>query len=145
MSGSKKLTNRQLAVIDDLFSGRLEEQEILDKYKLSRRLYDKWLNNDAFNGQLERRINEAYRQSSVLIARYAPVAAAKLIQLTNSDKPETARKACLDIISMPVQKTGKKDKPSDAPQPADTPPPIALNTETAGKLLAVLAEEKSDK
>lgn len=145
MSGSKKLTNRQLAVIDDLFSGRLEEQEILDKYKLSRRLYDKWLNNESFNGQLERRVNEAYRQSAILIARYAPVAAAKLIQLTNSDKPETARKACLDIISMPVHTTGPKDKPSVAPQPADASPPIALNPETAGKLLAVLAEEKSDK
>ena len=142
MSGSKKkLTNRQLAVIDELFTGRLDEQEILDKYKLSRRIYDKWLNNDAFSGQLERRISEAYRQSAVLIARYAPMAAAKLIQLTNSDKPETARKACLDIISMPVHTVGQKDRPSDTPQPADTPPPVSLKPETAGKLLAVLAEE----
>ena len=145
MSGLKKLTNRQLAVIDDLFAGRLEEQEILDKYKLSRRLYDKWLNDGTFSRRLERRVNEAYRQSVVLIARYAPVAAAKLIQLTNSDKPETARKACLDIISMPVHITGQKDKTSDGPQPADKPPPVALNPETAGKLLAVLAEEQSAK
>jgi hypothetical protein len=145
MSGSKKLTNRQLAVIDDLFSGRLEEQEVLDKYKLSRRLYNKWLNNDAFNGQFEKRINEAYRQSAILIARYAPVAAAKLIQLTNSDKPETARKACLDIISMPVHTAGKKEKPSDESQSTDTPSPVSLNPETAGKLLAVLAEEQSTK
>jgi ABC-type proline/glycine betaine transport system substrate-binding protein len=145
MSGLKKLTNRQLAVIDDLFAGRLEEQEILDKYKLSRRLYDKWLNDNTFNGQFQKRINEAYRQSTVLIARYAPMAAAKLIQLTNSDKPETARKACLDIISMPVHTAVKKEKPSDTPKPADTPPPVSLNPETAGKLLAVLAEDQTTK
>ena len=145
MSSSKKLTNRQLAVIDDLFSGRLEEQEVLDKFKLSRRLYNKWLNDDAFNYQFERRINEAYRQSAVLIARYAPVAAAKLIQLTNSEKPETARKACLDIISMPVHANSKKDKPLDVPQSVDAPPPVSLNPETAGRLLAVLAEEQSTK
>ena len=113
MSGSKRLTKRQLAVIDDLFAGRLEEQEILDKYKLSKRIYHKWLKDDTFSGQLERRINEAYRQSALLIARYAPTAAIKLVQLTDSDKPETARKACLDIISMPARNAGKKDKTSD--------------------------------
>ncbi|MBN1806839.1 MAG: hypothetical protein JW837_16445 [Sedimentisphaerales bacterium] len=144
MSGLKKLTNRQLAVIEDLFAGRLEEQEILDKYKLGRRLYNKWRNDDAFNSRLEKRIAEAYHQSAVLIARYAPVAAAKLIQLTDSDRPETARKACLDIISMPVHIAGLKDKSSDTPQPDETSPSVPLNPETAGKLLAVLAEEQPE-
>jgi hypothetical protein len=145
MSGSKKLTNRQLAVIEELFAGRLEEHEILEKYKLSRRLYNKWWSDETFNEHFERCINEAYRQSAVLIARYAPVAAAKLVQLTSSDKPETARKACLDIIAMPVQTNSPKATSSDGPKPADTQPPIALNPETAGKLLAVLAEEQSIK
>jgi hypothetical protein len=145
MSGSKKLTNRQLTVIEELFAGRLEEHEILEKYKLSRRLYNKWWTDETFSEHFERRINEAYRQSAALIARYAPVAAAKLIQLTSSDKPETARKACLDIISMPAQSTCKKAISSDESKPADTQPPVSLNPETAGKLLAVLAEEQSTK
>ncbi|MHC4585777.1 MAG: hypothetical protein ACYS3N_14705 [Planctomycetota bacterium] len=78
-------------------------------------------------------------------ARYAPVAAAKLIQLTESDKPETARKACLDIISMPILTANRKAQPSGEPQPADTQFPVSFNPETAGKLLAVLAEEKTIK
>jgi len=143
MPGAKQLTKKQLDVIDDLFAGELDEQAILDKYKLSRKLYNQWRNDDSFAEQFEKRITDAYRQSDVLIARYAPVAAAKLIQLTESDKPETARKACLDIISMPILSAGRKAQPSDEPQPADTRLPASLNDETAGKLLAVLAEEKT--
>lgn len=144
MPETKQLTKRQLAVIEDLFGGELDEQAILDKYKLSRELYNKWRNDDSFTEQFERRIADAYRQSTVLIARYAPVAAAKLIQLTESDKPETARKACLDIISMPTLTANKKTQPSDKHQPADTQQPASLNAQTAGRLLAVLAEEKND-
>jgi hypothetical protein len=137
----KQLTKRQLDVIEDLFAGQLDEQEILDKYKLSRKIYNKWRNDDSFTEQFEKRIADAYRQSTVLIARYAPVAAAKLIQLTDSEKPETARKACLNIISMPVLTANKIDQPSGETQPDDTSPPASLNPETAGKLLAVLAKE----
>jgi len=111
MPEAKQLTKRQLAVIEDLFAGELDEQAILDKYKLSRKLYNKWRNDDSFTEQFERRIADAYRQSTALIARYAPLAAAKLIQLTESDKAETARKACLDIISMPIPTAKRKTHP----------------------------------
>ena len=143
MPGAKQLTKKQLAVIEDLFAGELDEQAILDKYRLSRKLYNQWRNDDSFAEQFEKRITDAYRQSDALIARYAPVAAAKLIQLTESDKPETARKACLDIISMPILTANRKAQPSDEPQSTDTQLPVSLNAETAGKLLAVLAEEKT--
>jgi hypothetical protein len=142
MPEAKQLTKKQLAVIEDLFVGELDEQAILDKYKLSRKLYNQWRNDDSFAEHFEKRITDAYRQSDVLIARYAPVAAAKLIQLTESDKPETARKACLDIISMPILTANRKPQPSGEPQPADTQP-VSFNPETAGKLLAVLAEDKT--
>ncbi len=93
MPGAKQLTKKQLDVIEDLFAGELEEQAILNKHKLSRKLYNQWRNDESFADQFEKRITDAYRQSDVLIARYAPVAAAKLIQLTESDKPETAPKS----------------------------------------------------
>ncbi|MCP4262881.1 MAG: hypothetical protein GY774_36030 [Planctomycetes bacterium] len=142
MPRAKQLTKKQLAVIEDLFTGGLEEQEIFEKYKLSRKLYNKWWDNNAFKEQFEKRIADAYHQSTALIANYATTAAAKLIQLTNSDRPETARKACLDIISMPMLTAGRKAQPSDESHPVDTSPPVSLNAETAGRLLAVLAEEK---
>ena len=149
MPKAKQLTKRQLAVIEDLFAGELDEQPILDKHNVDRQLYSKWQNDDDFTEQLERRIADAYRQSTVLIARYAPLAAAKLIQLTESDKAETARKACLDIISMPILTANRKTQLSREESrlertqslPAGT---RQLSEQTAGKLLAVLAEEKND-
>jgi len=145
MPGVKQLTKKQLAVIEALFVGELDEQAILDKYKLSRKLYNQWQNDENFAEQFEKRISDSYRQSDVLIARYAPVAAAKLIQLTESDKPETARKACLDIISMPKLTASRKVQPSEESEPADTQLPASFNPETASKLLAVLAEEQTIK
>jgi len=144
MPEAKQLSKRQLAVIEDLFAGELDEQAILDKHNVDRQLYSKWQNDDDFTEQFEKRIADAYRQSAVLIARYAPLAAAKLIQLTESDKAETARKACLDIISMPILTANRKTQLSGEPQPAGTQQPTSLTAQTAGKLLAVLAEEKND-
>ncbi|RKY23980.1 MAG: hypothetical protein DRP62_04830, partial [Planctomycetota bacterium] len=83
-----------------------------------------------------------HRQSAALIARYAPLAAAKLVQLTGSEKEETARKACLDIISLPTL-AAKKTSQSN-------PDKIGKHREqmpeqTASRLLAALAEiEKND-
>ena len=141
MARKKQLKKRQLAVIDDMFSGELDEQSVLAKHKVSRDVYNKWLADGDFAEEFDRRIASAHRQSAALIARYAPLAAAKLVQLTESENQETARKACLDIISLPKigpQKTeqsdkGKKDSDTQAEQ---------LPEATASRLLAALAEEK---
>jgi len=141
------LTKRQLAVIEDLFAGELDEQTVLDKHKVSRRLYNKWLADDVFAGEFDRRIESAFRQSAALIARYAPFAAAKLVQLTESDKEETARKACLDILLMHTSRTRDDGRDSPVPvQPAEGGfdqagfQPVALPDQTASRLLSALAQ-----
>lgn len=96
----KKLSKKQLAVIDDLFNGELDEHAVLRKHKVSRNVYNGWLTDGLFSSEFDRRIMSAHRQSAALIAKYAPLAAAKLVQLTESEKAETARRACLDIISL---------------------------------------------
>ncbi|MGD8786965.1 MAG: hypothetical protein PVJ60_06035 [Phycisphaerales bacterium] len=142
MSEEKRLSKRQLAVIEELFTGDLDEQDVLDKYKVSRTLFDKWQSDDNFTEQFDRRIASSYRQSAMLIARYAPLAATKLIQLTDSEKPETARRACLDIISMPMLQTGRKTQVLNEPQSTDTQQSPPFSERTAGRLLAILAEEQ---
>lgn len=144
MAKKKQLTKRQLAVIEDLFSdfSMVDEQAVLDKHKVSRNLYNKWLAETSFTEQFDRRIAAAHRQSAVLIARYAPLAAAKLVQLTDSDKEETARKACLDIISMPQianQSSQVANRDTSGSQIAPQ-----LSDQTVSRLLAILAEEKND-
>ena len=75
-------------------------------------------------------------QSNLIVSRYAPVAAARLVELTESDKEETARKACLDVISMPTKffeelKEKKKTRPK-----------LNMSDETAAKVLKILAEDQ---
>lgn len=145
MAKTKQLSKKQLAVIEDLFNGELDEQSVLGKYKVSRKLYNKWLANEAFVEQFDQRIAGAYRQSTLLIARYAPLAAAKLVQLTESESQETARKACLDIISMHSSSGSLVSAPAVlVDNPASAPPnPLDLSPETASRLLAALAEEQA--
>jgi len=141
MAGKKQLSKKQLAVMEDLFSGELDEQAVLDKHKVRRSVYNRWLADGDFVEEFDRRIASAHRQSAALIARYAPLAAAKLVQLTESENQETARKACLDIISLPkiaAQKTEQSDKAKkDGDKPAEQ-----LSEATVSRLLAALAEEK---
>jgi hypothetical protein len=147
MINVKQLTRKQLAIIDDLFEGRLDEQQVLEKHKVDRRLYHKWLADDDFTEEFGRRLAAARRQSELITARYAAFAAAKLVQLTESENQETARKACLDIIGLlregkPAAQNQDSDEPDNAPD--ELPPELASRLLTA---LAVSNESRitSDK
>lgn len=136
----KHMSKRQLEVIEDLFAGNMDEAEVLKKHSVSNRLYSKWLRDEVFSGELRFRIESGQRQSELIIARYAPAAAAKLVALTESGKEETARKACLDIISLPVS-FGQSER-QDVPEKNGLDPEAGLSPALAGKLLAALAKEE---
>jgi hypothetical protein len=134
MPYGKNLTKKQRAVIDDLFAGVADEKQILEKHKVSRRVFDKWLADENFKEEFERRQDYARRQSELIIVRYATFAAAKLVQLTESANQETARKACLDIINLL--------RPNSEPKPAEQDPAEQLPDlppELASRLLTALA------
>jgi hypothetical protein len=139
----QQLSKRQLAVIDDMFDGELQKQALLEKHKLSRRLFNKWLASEAFNSRLDRRMAWERRRSEFMLARHATSAAARLVGLTVSTTPETARKAYLDIISIPALANRQKQQPTQ-PQTTNCPPP-ELPPETASRLLAALAEQEHEK
>lgn len=139
MAKRKRLSKKQLAVIEDLFSGQFDEQAVLDKHNVSRAVYNRWLADEQFDDEFSRRIASAHRQSELIIARYAPLAAAKLVQLTDSEKEETARRACLDIISLP-KFAAKESEQSSEPQSASDKQAELLPPTTCSILLAALAE-----
>jgi len=139
MTKEKRLSKKQLAVVDDMFAGELGEPAVLDKHNVSRNLYNRWLTDKAFVEQLDQRVAGAHRQSTFLIARSAPLAAGRLVRLTESGKGETTRKVCLDIISM------RAPTSRPAPTPEEAPDRPSLSPETSGRLLAVLAEETAQK
>lgn len=130
------LTRRQLDVIDDLFEGKYSEIEVMQKHNISKTIFNKWVSDSLFAQELEFRVESSRRQSEMIIARYAPAAAAKLVSLTESDKEETARKACLDIILPPCD---RKDRASE--DQTETPEPTEnLTQQTASRLLEALAK-----
>jgi len=137
-----KLTTKQLAIIDGLLTGKIKQEKLFKKYKVKKSIYYKWLNEPAFKQAFTRRIEWTKFQSQLLILRYISVAAAKLIALTESKSEETARKACLDILSLPMSfAENKGDKENDLPQEEDE----EISQATAEKLLEALAcEEKKE-
>ena len=140
MARRKYLSQKQLTVLDDLFGGDLDEQEVLDKHKVRRSTYDRWLADKLFAERFKQYVNGLKRRSELLMAKYSCLAAAKLVELTASDKAETARKACLDIISVP--KRAAKDSKQSSGQQSDDEPGQQLPQQTASRLLAALADEK---
>jgi hypothetical protein len=140
MSKSKCLSKRQLAVLEDLFIGELDEPEVLEKHGIHPQHFEQWFAKGSFRRQFEQRITRAYRESRLILARCAPLAAAKLVALTDCEKEETARKACLDIIALQASTIPR----TPTEMPMTTPPKEglpALTPETASRLLAALAKE----
>ena len=140
MHAKKNLTRKQISIINDLFTGESEEDEILEKHKVSPAVFNKWLTDENFKNEFVRRIEWLNLQSQALVARYTSTAAIKLVELTESKNSETARKACLDIISLP--KTNPL-KPANQSEHDNNSPP-QLSPQTAGKILEIMANEKNN-
>jgi hypothetical protein len=143
MERKRQLTKRQLVVIDDLFGAELEERAILEKHKVSRNVYNKWLADERFKAEITLRVTSARLQSEALIARYSLLAAAKLVQLIESEKEETSRRACLDIISLPNSK-GRKAGKVQKGDLKSVKHSKALPPRTASRLLEALAQSENN-
>ena len=134
MPNVKMITKKQRAVIEDLFAGGENEQQVLERHKVSQRVYETWQTDESFLREFEFRLQRERRQSEMVIARYATFAAAKLVALTESQNQETARKACLDIIN--YLRPNPEPRPDEQPEAEQTPD---LPPELASRLLAALA------
>ena len=142
MSASKQLSKRQSAVIEDLLTLDLEEQKILEKHHVTRREYDRWLTDERFTSRIERRITEACRRSRIILARNAVTAANTLVKLAQGEKGETARKACLDIISLHAGQGPSVG--GGIHEPSASPAACGLTPEMVSRLLAALAQGSQD-
>jgi hypothetical protein len=137
MARRKYLSQKQLTVLDDLFNSDLDEQGVLDKHKVRRSTYERWLAEELFAERFNRYVNSVRRRSELLMAKYSCLAAAKLVELTTSEKAETARKACLDIICQPKIAAEAEKVEKDSNKQVEL-----LSGTTASRLLAAMAEEK---
>ena len=135
----RRLGKKQLAVITDVCENALTEADALAKNHVTKWLYKKWLNNPAFTAELDARFEEALRRSKCLIAHCLPLAVQRLVQLIVSEKDETARKACLDLISLKLSDADLQNPQNPQQQNEKNIPQIS--DEKASKMLAILAED----
>jgi hypothetical protein len=135
----KYLTTTQRRVIDDLFTGELDERLVLEKHRVRQRTYCRWHQQEIFAAEYNERLKLSQRQSELVFANWASSVAAKLVNLTDAEKEETARKACMDVINHPDRKLPKNSDSKEPPKEEEIPD---LPPEVASRLLAALAAEK---
>jgi hypothetical protein len=134
MKTQKELNKKQIRVLDDFFSEAVQEESVLKKNKVRSAVYKRWLLTDDFFDEF---IKRAKRKTKFMIAQYSHIATAKLIELTDCEKEETARKSCLDIITLQM------NSPETAVgQTEDNKSDFVISDKKASKLLAVLAEDE---
>jgi len=98
--GSRGLTKRQRQVLEELFAAGGDEARALQKCRVPQWVYRRWLEEPVFLEELGLRMESVGRQTRVVLAKGGPVVAARLVELTQGEKEETARKACVDVLSM---------------------------------------------
>jgi len=141
MMKTSRLTKKQLAVIDNLIAGELEQKQILEKHQIRPATFNKWLAAPAFKAELDRRTEWLNQRSELILTSYKSVAAGRLVELTQSQNQETARKACLDILNRTRSAADGSAKTRVSPDESEK----NLPADTASKLLAVLAHRARDK
>jgi hypothetical protein len=135
-----------MGFVADLFSEKANYHidEIKEKYKIGETEFQYWIKDKRFIKEIRRRVRWAYLRSEIMVARFAQIAATKLIELTGSSNPETARKACLDIISLLRLQQRQKvirhisERVERKQEPREER--LDLEDEQASRILSILAE-----
>jgi len=141
----KKLTNRQLKVIRDLFETSYDVELVLQKNNIRPATLDKWMASEDFLQHFDKLIRAGHVESRVIIAKYSTVAAAKLLSLIDSKNPETSRKACIDLINAHNRIVSEipnepETNETETGSEADNKILEKLSPETIGRVLQTLSE-----
>jgi hypothetical protein len=138
-----RLGKRQRAFITDMFENGLTASQALEKNKIPKWLFRKWKANPFFMEQCREQVNEATQQNTILLARVFPQAAKRLAELLVSEKDETVRKACIDLIGL--RKADIEQDLARKENDGQMKNKYNLTQEKAAKIWAVLAEKDMPK
>ena len=133
------LSGRQRAVIDDMLRNGLTEHDALEKHGITPIHHRRWLKGGLYMQEINAAIDAATRQRKFTIAHCLPDAAEKLAELIGTEKGETARKACLDIIAL--QNADADRQPPQENNDDQIRSKYNLTEEKAAKIWAVLAQK----
>ncbi len=106
------LTKKQKEIAEYLFKGGTFNAELMKKYKISEKQYQKLVESIGFKEELVRLGGRAVDEAFMIISRYKPIAARALVDLLESEKPDVARRAALDIINHNMESDDQADSGS---------------------------------
>jgi hypothetical protein len=133
------LNRQHKHVITDLFENGLKEHEVCAKHGLALDELRQWYRDDAFRQEVSLRLFVPVAIARIMLARAAADVASRLVAMTYSDKEETARKACLNIIGL---LPWVHDEVTDQGSRIAEPDFSCLTADTASRFLAIIAEER---
>lgn len=138
---TKKLSKRQINVLNGLFSGELTLNEILKSCRVSQITYYDWLSDPFFMSAFDKRIDSGRAVLTSTLSAYSQAALLALVNLTRSQKTETARKACLDIVKLVQDERDEQTSKDDiSPVPTLSHNGRTLTPSESSAILQVLAE-----
>lgn len=148
---TKKLSKRQINVLDGLFAGDLTLNDILKSCRVSQITYYEWLSDPFFLSAFDIRIDSARAILTSTLAAYSQAALLSLVNLTRSEKTETARKACLDIVKLVQDEKdeqtlaagGRAAKTNFSPIPTLPYQGKELTPDESSIILSALAEKRN--
>lgn len=135
-------TRKHIKILKKWIKNEGDDTKLPKRYKINHKKWGKLLKTKLFKDEISGRFEVAKKRSQLLMAKYLPLATAKLIEQCNSDNNETSRKACLEIIELCAD-----EKPIEIIQavPVKKEPDVEMDDETASKILEVMAESKKTK
>lgn len=140
---TKKISSRQMRVLDGLFTGELTLNEVLKKCRVSQITYYDWLSDSMFMSAFDKRIDSARAVMLATLAAYSQAALLSLVNLTRSEKTETARKACLDIVKLvQVERDEQTSKEDISPIPNLSNQGRTLTQSECSTILSALAQRE---
>jgi len=125
------LTRKQKMVAGALFEGKMSLVEIIGEYKLSTVVFEKWLKSGEFRGELDRLARIREMETEYTLQRFGALAALKLAELLGSDKPDTARRAAVEVLDRCMKKNEKEEEKVKEED---------VSEEKARRMVVVLAE-----
>lgn len=138
---TQAVSPKQRDFLDALSQTRANLYTVLNRQGVTPQQFETWLENEAFAIALRLRRRHAVDRCSEALILGLPRAVKRLLDLVKSEKDETARKACLDVLKTACDLAdsgpfAEKEQP-DIELPEELPP------ERAEYLLTLLAQHKA--
>lgn len=131
-----RITHRQNQVLHALAEGQTAS-EICRKMGVKPGNLKRWMKTDIFRAELAGRIEASRQMGNVLLTRCMPEAAVKLAGLMEAENPETARKACVDVLKLQTLLTHRQMRHREKK-------PSEIDSKLAERLLKILTADPVD-